>query len=99
MSKSSRTQLVTPIASGAAVALTAVLGGLVVFLSSVPAVKAESPLEVAAQQQLAKADRLPVLVKGTACSSLGWPHYERHCQFDMRRPADEMRAVRIIALR
>jgi len=42
---------------------------------------------------------LPVLVKGNACSSLGWPHYERNCQFDPRRPADEMRIVRVVSLR
>src|SRR4051794_23046618 len=98
MSKSSHTPQATSLTATAA-ALTMLIGGLVVFLSSVPVVKAAVPLPVEAQQHLAKADRLPVLVKGTACSTLGWPHYEQRCQFDMRRPADEMWAVRIIALR
>jgi hypothetical protein len=28
-----------------------------------------------------------------------WPYYELNCQFDRRRPANEARAVRIIAIR
>jgi|tagenome__1003787_1003787.scaffolds.fasta_scaffold18545172_1 hypothetical protein len=99
MSKFFDTPLTSSIAPGAAIAFTALLSGLAVLLSGVPEVKAGAPLEVAVQQHAAKADRLPVRVKGTACSSRGWPHYERICQFDVRRPADEMRAVRIVALR
>jgi hypothetical protein len=46
-----------------------------------------------------KADRFPTPLKGAACSTLGWPHYEQGCQFDQRRDADNIRTVRIIALR
>jgi hypothetical protein len=98
MLKSSGTPFATRIASGLVVAFTALLGGAAVFLPGVPVVKA-APLPAAAHQHLAKADRLPVLVKGTACTSLGWPHYEQKCQFDIRRPADDVRPVRVIASR
>ena len=46
-----------------------------------------------------KGDRLPILLKGSACSTLGWPHYEQHCLVDWRRTADEIPNVRVIALR
>jgi hypothetical protein len=46
-----------------------------------------------------KSDRLPVRAKGSACSSLGWPHFEQSCQFDMRRQVDDVRVVRVISLR
>jgi hypothetical protein len=46
-----------------------------------------------------KGDRLPTLLKGAACSTQGWPHYEQRCLFDWRRDADDMPIVRIIALR
>ena len=48
---------------------------------------------------LAKADRLRVAVKGTACSQHAWPNYEPKCQFDIREPSGEARTVRVIALR
>jgi hypothetical protein len=83
-----------------AIAAAALAAGLVVFLTSVvPEAKAEAQVKDAVHQPLAKGDRLTILVKGTACSSRGWPHYERSCQFDMRRPANEARTVRVIALR
>lgn len=47
----------------------------------------------------AKGDRLPVRVRGPACSLRSWPYYDRVCQFDLRRPANEATAVRLIALR
>jgi hypothetical protein len=37
--------------------------------------------------------------KGVACSQYGWPHFEQNCQFDARRPNNEARIVRVIALR
>jgi hypothetical protein len=74
-------------------------GAIAFFLSGVLEVRAEAPVEIAVHQQHAKSDRLPVFVKGTACSSLGWPHYEQTCQFDMRRAAGEARTVRVIVLR
>ena len=46
-----------------------------------------------------KADRLPALLKGSACSALGWPHYEQRCLVDWRRAADDISHVRVIALR
>jgi hypothetical protein len=46
-----------------------------------------------------KGDRLALRTQGTACSDLGWPHYEQHCIFDRSRPADEVRTVRVINLR
>jgi hypothetical protein len=46
-----------------------------------------------------KGDRQALRTQGTACSDLGWPHYEQHCIFDRSRPADEVRTVRVINLR
>lgn len=37
-------------------------------------------------------------LQGATCSSQNWPYYERRCQFDSSRPADDARVVRIIAL-
>ena len=89
----------TVIASVGAVAAATFIGGLAVFLSGVLEVRAEPQGKVAVHQAHPKGDRLPVLVKGTGCSSLGWPHYEPSCQFDMRRPVDDVRTIRIVALR
>jgi len=47
----------------------------------------------------AKSDRLALRTQGTACSDLGWPHYEQHCIFDRSKPADQVRTVRIIDIR
>ncbi len=47
----------------------------------------------------ARADRLRVPVKGTACSVHAWPNFEPKCQLDLREPAGEARTVRVIALR
>ena len=98
MLRSFSAPLATAIASVSVIMVAALIGGVTVFLSGVLQVRAEAPAEVAVQQTHAKGDRLPVL-KGTACSSRGWPHYEQSCQFDMRRSADEPRTVRVIALR
>jgi hypothetical protein len=84
----------------AAIAAAALVAGLVVFLTSVvPEARAASQVTDAVHQPHAKGDRLTILVKGAACSSRGWPHYEQSCQFDTRRPANETRTVRVIALR
>jgi hypothetical protein len=77
-----------------AAALVAIVA---VFLTSVVPEPKARPQD--ALPPLAKGDRLPVPVKGAACSSRGWPHYEQSCQFDMRRPAGEVRTIRIVALR
>ena len=78
--------------------------GLAVFASCViaavlvtsvaPEVKAHVAITLHAPHS--KGDRLSV-EKGADCSSLGWPHYEQNCQFDLRRPVI-VPAVRIIAL-
>jgi len=99
MFKSITTQSVTAIAAAALAAATLV-AGLAVFLNFiVPEVKAESQVKGTLHQPHAKGDRLPVLMTGAACPQSGWPHYEQNCQFDFRRPTNEARMVRIIALR
>lgn len=88
------------IASIGAIAGVPILGGLAVFLiAGMPQAEAGPKVKHAVHQTQAKGDRLLTAVKGTACSSRGWPHYEQNCQFDMRRPASEMRNVRVVALR
>jgi hypothetical protein len=79
---------------------TAVLGITVAafFASDAPTAKAEPQIASLHHQPLAEADRLPVRAEGAACSH-GWPYYEQGCRFDLRTPAKEARAVRIIALR
>ena len=73
-------------------------GGLVaISMSDLSEVKAEPEATVIAHS--GKGDRLPVRGKGTACSSLGWPHYEPSCQLDMRRQANDLSTVRVISLR
>ena len=100
MFRSSSPTQITTVASVSAIVAASTFVGLAVFLlSGVPAAKAEAETRVTVQQAPAEDIRLPVFVKGAACSSLGWPNYEPSCQFDMRRPGDEMRTVRIVALR
>jgi len=84
------------IASLGAVLVAALIGGSAVFLSGVLEVKAGPQPSPAVHQT--KSDRL-VIPRGAACSALGWPNYEQSCQFDMRRPADDKRTIRVIALR
>ena len=74
----------------AAVIAAAVVGGLVVLLTSGAPDASAAPL--------VRGDRLPVTT-GAACSSRGWPAYEKTCQFDLRQPAGEARIVRIVDLR
>ena len=82
-----------------AVAAAALAAGLAVCLNVAPEAKAESQVTSALEQPLAKGDRLTPRVMGAACSSRSWPNYDPGCQFDLRRPADEIRSVRTIALR
>jgi hypothetical protein len=99
MFKSINTRFVAVI-TAAALAAATVVGGVAILANSVvPAARAETQVEGALHQAVAKGDRMAVLAKGTACSSRGWPHYEQSCQFDFRQSAGEMRKVRIIALR
>ncbi len=85
-------------------AAAVVLAGVIAFaVSAAPAANDHSGNGGATQetppQPFAKTDRLPLAVKGAACSSRGWPDFEPKCQFDIRENAGEARAVRIIALR
>jgi hypothetical protein len=84
-------------AKSTTVAAAAVLtAGLAAFpTSAVPEANAKSSVVL----PHAKGDRLPVRVRGPACSLRSWPYYDRDCQFDLRRPANEAGAVRLIALR
>ena len=83
--------------STVAVAAAALVAGMAVFL--LPAAPdAKAAVQVSASP-LAKADRLPVVIKQIDCSLTSWPNYEPGCQFDLRAPSRETRAVRIIALR
>ena len=75
----------------AAIVAAVGVAGLAVFLTS--------GVPEASAAPLVEGDRLPVVATGTACSSLGWPAYETTCQFDLRRPANEARIVRIVGLR
>jgi len=92
-----------PIAASLLGAVLAIFSSFVVatiLLSAVaPEAKAESQVVSAVDVPHPKGDRLSALLRGAACSSLGWPHYEQSCQFDLRRPAIEIPTVRIIALR
>jgi hypothetical protein len=98
MLKSAHRPLVTQIVSASIVLAVTLVGGFsAVSLSGVSEVKAEPVTRAGVSST--KGDRLPVLSKGTACSSLGWPHYEQSCQFDMRRQANDLRTVRVISLR
>jgi hypothetical protein len=81
------------------IAIAAGIAGVVVFLTTL-APQAHAPVETRALPQASsKGDRLPLAVKGTACSKHGWPDFEQRCQFDFRKPANEGRKIRIIALR
>lgn len=83
------TKLITLASIGTVVA-GSLLACMVVFMP------AEVRAEAAASD---KADRLTSVARGSACSLQGWPNYEQECQFDMRRPADDTRTVRVISLR
>ena len=77
------------------VAVAGLMAGLATLsMSAIPEAKAKSQLAVAAQ-----GDRLPMRVRGTACSLRSWPYYDRNCQFDLRQPANNAGEVRLIALR
>jgi hypothetical protein len=72
---------------------------LAVWLPSLsPEAKAQT-FELNTIDHSLRGDRLPTLLKGAACSTQGWPHYEQRCLSDWRRDADNMPIVRIIALR
>jgi hypothetical protein len=82
-----------------AVAVAAIVASQVALLTAIaPSGKATATVH-ALYQLPAKGDRMPSILKGAACSSLGWPHYEPSCLYDFRTSSDDVRTVRIIALR
>jgi uncharacterized membrane protein len=77
------------------IVVAAVMAGLAALsMSAIPEAKAQSQLAVAA-----KGDKLPMRVRGTACSTRSWPYYDQNCQFDLRRSANDAGEVRLIGLR
>ena len=83
--------------SFAAVTVSAVAAGLVVFLTSgVPVAKAAPQLQLAAQPP--QADPAPAVTTASGCSSQAWPNYDQGCLFDLRGSGDEPRIIRVIAL-
>ena len=78
------------IAAGLAAAL---IGSCAAFLTPIVPAAAQVEAEATIQKVLAKADRLPRLVTGSACSAQSWPSFDQKCQFDLRRPADDVREV------
>jgi hypothetical protein len=81
------------------IAVAAAIASVVVFLTTL-ARRANAPADTHASPQTStKGDRLPLAVKGAACSKHGWPDFEQRCQFDLRKPANKEQQVRIIALR
>ena len=77
--------------------VAAAIAGLFAFATA--AVPQASASVDTPPQASVKGDRLPLHVRGAACSQRGWPDFERRCQFDFRNPASEARTVRVIALR
>ena len=75
-----------------------VAGGFVFLASGTPKAYVAEDVQAAPAASV-KSDRLVLAVKGAACSRRGWPDFEQHCQFDLRRPGNKASAVRIIALR
>jgi hypothetical protein len=92
-----------PIVRMAAAALVA--GAVALAITAAPAAsgasvtQAQEAKQLKQPQMVARADRLRVPVKGTACSVHAWPNFEPKCQFDAREPAGDARTVRVIALR
>ena len=78
------------------VAVAALMAGLAALsMSAIPEAKAKPQVQAA----LAKADKLPMRVRGTACSARSWPYYDQNCQCDLRRSANDAGEVRLIGLR
>ena len=78
------------------VAVAGLMAGLAALsMSAIPEAKAKSQVATA----LAKGDKLPMRVRGTACSQRSWPYYDQNCQFDLRRSANDAGEVRLIGLR
>jgi hypothetical protein len=82
------------------VVVLAVFSSCVIAAILVTSVAPEVKADVATTLHVphSNGDRLSGVDKGADCSSLGWPHYEQTCQFDLRKPVI-VPTVRIIALR
>jgi hypothetical protein len=83
------------IAAGVAAAL---IGSCAAFLTPIVPAAAQADAGAGIEKVLAKADRLPRLVTGSACSTQSWPSFDQKCQFDLRRSADDVRQVRVVSL-
>jgi hypothetical protein len=81
--------VINSIAASIIVALS--LGLVILLASMAPEAKAEVLPAPLLQGDIA--------IKLPACALQGWPHYQPHCQFDLRIANTEPRNVRIIALR
>ena len=93
-----------PITRMAAAVLAA--GAIAFAISAAPAANGQEATQETKQETrqpsapaYAKADRLSVVVRGSACSRQGWPNFESKCRFDLREPGGKARTVRMIALR
>ena len=85
--------------SAAAIAAAFVASLAVVLAPTAPGARAETALGAGVPDRHSiKADRLPIRVSGSACSSHSWPNYDVACQFDLRKSADDVRVVRIVNL-
>ena len=80
----------------AVVGAAALAGLIAVSVALAPPAKAAQTQDTV--QSHTKGDRLPMRSTGSACSSIGWPHYEQSCQFDLSRSADAIRTVRVLDL-
>jgi hypothetical protein len=82
------------------VAGAAIVATLMASLTAtVPMVNSAPSADAGIASAGAKGDRTPLRTQGTACSDLGWPHYEPRCIFDRSKPADEVQTIRIISFR
>ena len=84
-------------------AAIAIVGVIALAVTAAPAAKEYAArgegVQDALTQPFAKADRLRVPVRETACMQQNWPNFESKCQLDLRETAGTARAVRVIALR
>ena len=81
------------------IAIAAAVAGFVAFLTTLGPNTAAPVGASARPAASAKGDRLPLAPKGAACSTHGWPDFEKRCQFDFRKRTNDAHKVRIIALR
>jgi hypothetical protein len=81
-----------------AVAVAALVAGLVAFLPSGPnEAKAETQKKTILLQPQARGQS-PSALTGAGCASRPWPDYEQNCLFDLRPTASNVPPVRLIAL-